>query len=76
MQTSSYSKININLSIINSLSYLHANSHKISGFSYLGIAAIQNDVHPAGENSINTSHAYCARSAYDSRPYVSHAVHI
>jgi hypothetical protein len=37
---------------------------------------IRIDVHPAGENSTNTSHAFHAQSAYGLRPYVSHTVHL
>jgi hypothetical protein len=37
---------------------------------------IQIDVHSAGENPTNTSHAFHAQSAYGLRPYVSHTVHL
>jgi hypothetical protein len=45
-------------------------------YSHLSVTAIRIDVHPAGENPTNTSHAFHAQSAYDSRPYVSHVVHV
>jgi hypothetical protein len=46
------------------------------GYSYLRVAAIQIDVHPAVENPTNTPHAFHAQSAYDPGPYVSRVVHI
>jgi hypothetical protein len=35
------------------------------------VVAIWIDVYPAGENPINTSHAFHARSAYGLQPYIS-----
>jgi hypothetical protein len=43
-------------------------------YSYLRVMMIQIDVHPVGENSTNTPHAFYAQSTYDPRPYVSHVV--
>jgi hypothetical protein len=43
-------------------------------YSYLRVAAIRIDVHPAGENPTNTPHTSYPQSAYGSRPYVSHVV--
>jgi hypothetical protein len=40
-------------------------------YSYPRVKAIRIDVHPAGENPTNTSHAFHAPSAYSPRPYVS-----
>jgi hypothetical protein len=34
-------------------------------YSYLRVVVIQIDVHPAGENPTNMSHAFHARFAYD-----------
>jgi hypothetical protein len=45
-------------------------------YSYLRVAAIQIDVHPAGQNLTNMPHAFHARSTYDPRPYVSHMVYV
>jgi hypothetical protein len=44
-------------------------------YSYLRVAAILIDVHPAGENLINTPHAFHARSEYGPRPYILHGPH-
>jgi hypothetical protein len=41
-------------------------------YSYSRIAAIRIDVHPSGENLINTSHTFHARFAYGPKPYISH----
>jgi hypothetical protein len=76
MQASNYIKTNINLSFISSLSYLRADYHKTSDYSYPRVAAIRIDVHPAGENSTNMPHGSHAQSAYGPRPYVSHMVYI
>jgi hypothetical protein len=65
LQTSSYSKSNINLSFINSLSYLCADNHKINDYSYPRVTAIWINVHPARENLINTPYA-----SYDN-PYMA-----
>jgi hypothetical protein len=43
-------------------------------YSYLSVAVIRIDVHPAGENSTNTPHASYTRSTYDPQPYISHTV--
>jgi hypothetical protein len=43
-------------------------------YSYPRVTAIQINVHLTGENPTNMSHASHAQSAYDPRPYVSHAV--
>jgi hypothetical protein len=59
LQTSSYSKSNINLSFIISLSYLRADSHKINSYPYSRVAVIQIDVHPTRKNLINTSYTSC-----------------
>jgi hypothetical protein len=40
-------------------------------YSYLRVAVIQIDVHLAGENPINTLHAFHAWFAYGPRPYIS-----
>jgi hypothetical protein len=40
-------------------------------YSYPRVAAIQIDVHPAGENPIDTPHAFHARFAYGPGPYIS-----
>jgi hypothetical protein len=40
-------------------------------YSYPRVAVIQIDVHPAGENTINMSHAFHAWFVYDIRPYIS-----
>jgi hypothetical protein len=45
-------------------------------YSYLRVATIRIDVHPAGENPTNTPHAFHARFVYGPRPYISHAVHV
>jgi hypothetical protein len=51
---------------------------RTSGYSYTRVAAIQTDVHHAGENSTNMTHAFHAQSAYDShvvrvqQPFISH----
>jgi hypothetical protein len=42
-----------------------------SGYSYLRVTAIRIDVHPAGKNPINTSHAFHVRFAYGPEPYIS-----
>jgi hypothetical protein len=39
-------------------------------YSYPRVIAIRIDVHPVGENSINTLHAFRARFAYGPRPYI------
>jgi hypothetical protein len=39
---------------------------------YLRVAAIQIDIHPAGENPINTPHAFHAWFEYGPEPYISH----
>jgi hypothetical protein len=44
-------------------------------YSYLRVAAIQIDVHPAGENPINTPHAFHAQFAYGPGPYISRGLH-
>jgi hypothetical protein len=44
-------------------------------YSYLIVAMIQIDVHPIGENSINTPHAFHARFMYGPRPYISRSPH-
>jgi hypothetical protein len=36
---------------------------------------IRIDVHPAGENSINTPHTFHARFAYSPGPYISRGLH-
>jgi hypothetical protein len=41
-------------------------------YSYLRVAEIRIDVHPAGENPINTPHALHAQFTYGPRPYISH----
>jgi hypothetical protein len=40
-------------------------------YSYLRVTVIQINVHPAGENPINTPHTFHARFAYDPGPYIS-----
>jgi hypothetical protein len=45
-------------------------------YSYLRVAAIRIDIHPAGENLINMSHAFHARSALGPRSYISHGPHM
>jgi hypothetical protein len=45
-------------------------------YSYLRVAVIQINVHPAGENLANTPHTFHARSVYGPLPYVSHVVHV
>jgi hypothetical protein len=45
-------------------------------YSYPRVAAIQINVHLAGENSTNTPHTFHARSTYGPRLYVSHIVHV
>jgi hypothetical protein len=37
--------------------------------------AVRIDVHPAGENPINMSHAFHARFTYGFGPYISHDPH-
>jgi hypothetical protein len=44
-------------------------------YSYLRVAAIRIDVHPAGQNLINTSHAFHTRFMYGPGPYISHGTH-
>jgi hypothetical protein len=41
-------------------------------YSYLRVAVIRIDVHPAWENPINTPHAFHARFTYGPGPYISH----
>jgi hypothetical protein len=41
-------------------------------YSYLRVAAIRIDVHPAGENPINMTHTFHARFAYGPGPYISY----
>jgi hypothetical protein len=43
-------------------------------YSYLRVASIQIDVHPAAENPTNTPYTSHAQSAYGPKPYVSHVV--
>jgi hypothetical protein len=43
-------------------------------YSYSRVTVIRIDVHPTGENLINTPHTFHARSTYDPQPYVSHVV--
>jgi hypothetical protein len=45
-------------------------------YSYSRDAVIRIDVHHTGENPTNTPHTFHARSVYDPRPYISHAVHV
>jgi hypothetical protein len=40
-------------------------------YSYPRVAAIRIDIHPAGENPINTPHTFHARSMHGHRPYIS-----
>jgi hypothetical protein len=54
------------------ISYVKTATNK--RYSYMRVAAIQIDVHLAGENSTNTTHAFHAQSAYGPRPYISHMV--
>jgi hypothetical protein len=44
-------------------------------YSYPRVTAIRIDVHPTGENPINTSHAFHARFAYGHGPYISRGPH-
>jgi hypothetical protein len=44
-------------------------------YTYPRVTTIQIDVHPTGENPINTPHAFHARSAYCPRPYISCGPH-
>jgi hypothetical protein len=45
-------------------------------YSYPRVTVIRIDVHPAGENLINTPYDFHAWSTYDSWPYVSHTVYV
>jgi hypothetical protein len=45
-------------------------------YSYLRVAMIQIDVHPARENLTHTPHASHSQCVYGHRPYVSHMVNI
>jgi hypothetical protein len=56
------------------ISYVKTTTNK--RYPYLRVAMIQIDVHPAGENPTNMSHALHAQSAYVHRPYVTYVVHI
>jgi hypothetical protein len=49
---------------------------RTSGYSYMRVAAIQINVHLAGENPANTPHAFHNRSTYGLRPYVPHVVYV
>jgi hypothetical protein len=40
-------------------------------YSYPRVAVIRIDVHPEGENSINTPHAFYAWFTYGPEPYIS-----
>jgi hypothetical protein len=40
-------------------------------YPYLRVTAIRIDVHPVGENPINTPQAFHARFAYGPGPYIS-----
>jgi hypothetical protein len=44
-------------------------------YSYLRVAAIRVDVHPTGENPINTPHVFHAQFAYGPGPYISRGSH-
>jgi hypothetical protein len=44
-------------------------------YSYPRVAVIQIDVHPGGENPINTPHAFHAWFAYGPGPYISRGLH-
>jgi hypothetical protein len=44
-------------------------------YSYQRVVTILIDVHPAGENLINTPHAFHARFAYGPGPYISRGPH-
>jgi hypothetical protein len=43
-------------------------------YSYSRVAAIQINIHPAGENPTNMPHASHTQSVYGFRPYISHVV--
>jgi hypothetical protein len=44
-------------------------------YLYPRVTAIRINVHPTGENSINTLHAFHARFTYGHRPYISRGPH-
>jgi hypothetical protein len=43
-------------------------------YTYPWLAAIRIDIHPVGENPINTPHTFHARFMYGPRPYISHGM--
>jgi hypothetical protein len=57
------------------LSSLHEDCHETSGYSYLRVATIRIDVHPAGENPTNTPHASHAQCMVLDHTYFTRPTH-